>query len=761
MSLFEILKRKKNGAASTTLESDVDASGNGNGRSNGSNGPNSSNGKNKALDTDFSFYKTLKSNSHDDNGDGNGRPKDGASNNESGNNTSYDNSPKFMSMEERLNQMSADEEERRKKRVIKDLDDLRQQTKNYETYIKELIQNSIDAGTTFIDIDFYYEKNPDSKISKGIISTRDDGTGMSRNTIEEFLLKLYKSTKEDDVTKIGRFGVGFIRVFFQPSLDRVIVETNDGNKESIAKLLPPDKGWAGKILDQEEIDKLFPDLVIPKGTTVNLEVLCTEQDFNNYKTTLSTHAEKCAFIKTPLYVDGKQINKDFKLDDALFQISFGMNTDLEIVMGYSSNPKTMFFNGRLPVYEDNNSLFPDDGISIMVNSPYIDYNISRDDIIKNKRYKQILSLITQKREEMISALVKDLETRDSLRPFESHREYLKSSYNAHGHKNVVPSEITYYRWQFDSSSKLYDTLSKHIEKILASKESDYRTVSEAISGFSKKISRRTKYLFNSMTGRYSNMMLNKIPDDIRHAKIFYALTYKNKSVKMEKFSLDQIIKQGIKEKGILKSYISYPLDEINTVALSLISRGRIVIPELSYEPQTKMLEQFLPTVDVRERYSSPQFKDQNLLSDEQKKFLNKFREYVLESPLSKHLSNVIISEYSNQWDNKETRPFYFEMKSWSKDQFNEDPDRGFLSKMRSAWKNLAYQRNILSLNGLSNKIKELIEFSEHPEYGVLSHVALLQSVSYELRFIDTDIPKRMEQYFIGRFGDELKKEDAL
>ncbi|MEM7354409.1 MAG: ATP-binding protein, partial [Acidobacteriota bacterium] len=75
------------------------------------------------------------------------------------------------------------------------------------SFFRELIQNAIDAGTPEIDVAFSYQQGVMT------ISVDDYGEGMDRRIIDTKLTRLFSSGKEDDFTKIGRFGIGFVSVF--------------------------------------------------------------------------------------------------------------------------------------------------------------------------------------------------------------------------------------------------------------------------------------------------------------------------------------------------------------------------------------------------------------------------------------------------------------------------------------------------------------------------------------------------------------------
>ena len=79
---------------------------------------------------------------------------------------------------------------------------------------RELVQNSIDAGSGAVDIwlDFIPDEGGGAS---GVIEIHvdDAGEGMNEEIIDDQLTTLFSSTKEDDLTKIGKFGIGFVSVF--------------------------------------------------------------------------------------------------------------------------------------------------------------------------------------------------------------------------------------------------------------------------------------------------------------------------------------------------------------------------------------------------------------------------------------------------------------------------------------------------------------------------------------------------------------------
>jgi hypothetical protein len=81
-------------------------------------------------------------------------------------------------------------------------------------FLRELAQNAIDAGTPRIDVYVAFTP-PTSGDGEGVlrIGIDDYGEGMDEDTIDNQLTRLFSSTKEHDLTKIGKFGIGFTSIF--------------------------------------------------------------------------------------------------------------------------------------------------------------------------------------------------------------------------------------------------------------------------------------------------------------------------------------------------------------------------------------------------------------------------------------------------------------------------------------------------------------------------------------------------------------------
>jgi len=88
------------------------------------------------------------------------------------------------------------------------LDNLVNQFARPLDFLRELIQNAIDAGTPRVEVWFRYR--PAGVLE---IHVDDFGEGMDEGIIDGELTRMFASSKEGDLTKIGKFGIGFTSIF--------------------------------------------------------------------------------------------------------------------------------------------------------------------------------------------------------------------------------------------------------------------------------------------------------------------------------------------------------------------------------------------------------------------------------------------------------------------------------------------------------------------------------------------------------------------
>ncbi len=247
--------------------------------------------------------------------------------------------------------------------------------------LRELIQNSLDAGTTSVDV--WFEFNPYEKGDRGImiLHVDDTGEGMNRRIIDTKLTQLFSSAKEDDLTKVGKFGIGFVSVFaLEP--DAVIVDTGrDG------------EFWRLIFKKDRRFDRILLNHPV-EGTQIQIVKEVTPEAFERTKQrSLETIRYWCKHVEPEITVDGERINEEFRLGHPHEYVHKG--TETEIVVGPSdeSEPFFGFYNRGLTLREGKSLYHP--GVAFKVSSRYLEHTLTRDNVIIDKHYDKAMALLAE------------------------------------------------------------------------------------------------------------------------------------------------------------------------------------------------------------------------------------------------------------------------------------------------------------------------------------------------------------------------------
>lgn len=116
-------------------------------------------------------------------------------------------------------------------------------------FLRELAQNSIDAGSPRVEVRIARAGAAEGGGEALLAIHVDDwGEGMDERIIDTQLTRLFSSTKEDDLTKIGKFGIGFTSIFaIRP--EAVLLRTGR-HGESWELLFHPDRSFEKVRLDE-------------------------------------------------------------------------------------------------------------------------------------------------------------------------------------------------------------------------------------------------------------------------------------------------------------------------------------------------------------------------------------------------------------------------------------------------------------------------------------------------------------------------------
>lgn len=258
------------------------------------------------------------------------------------------------------------------------LDHLVNQFADPLSFLRELIQNAIDAGSQEVEI-WLEEQQEEGDSSLLIIHIDDFGEGMNREIIDKRLTRLFSSGKDGDLTKIGKFGIGFASVFaLEP--DAVCVDTARGG-ENWRVLFRKDRSFV-RIERDEPIE----------GTKIQvIKSLPSTEVESLRKRALEIVRYWCKHLDVEVRFDGEKINEPFDLD---LRVKVKLEEQgTEIVAGYARGNETFcgFYNKGLTLLERQDSGFA--RVSFKVSSRYLEHTLTRDNVIEDDNYHKAMSLV--------------------------------------------------------------------------------------------------------------------------------------------------------------------------------------------------------------------------------------------------------------------------------------------------------------------------------------------------------------------------------
>ncbi len=124
-------------------------------------------------------------------------------------------------------------------------------------FLRELVQNAMDAGSDLLEVELHQHPGDASAGVVFELVVIDSGSGMDEEIIDGELTRLFGTSKADDRTMAGGFGIGFVSVFaWEP--ERVLVQTGR-------------RGQAWELLFREDrqFEKRPVDMPL-EGTTIRM-----------------------------------------------------------------------------------------------------------------------------------------------------------------------------------------------------------------------------------------------------------------------------------------------------------------------------------------------------------------------------------------------------------------------------------------------------------------------------------------------------------
>jgi hypothetical protein len=262
---------------------------------------------------------------------------------------------------------------------------------SYDFY-RELVQNSIDAGSAAIDI--WLDFIPDEEGgASGVIEVHvdDSGEGMTEEIIDDQLTTLFSSSKENDLTKIGKFGIGFVSVF-APNPKGVLVQTGrDGQYWEV-------------FFDHDRSFMKSPLATPVEGTQITLFIEGDRARYTEFvMRSVETidhwcrHSESEITFEDRASQDGEsiRINKPFSVEgECMTQFE---REGTEIVLAYSRTPVWGFYNKglALAVVRGENDLVPAAlrHVTFRIKSRYLEHTLSRETVMRDENYDKAMALV--------------------------------------------------------------------------------------------------------------------------------------------------------------------------------------------------------------------------------------------------------------------------------------------------------------------------------------------------------------------------------
>lgn len=258
-------------------------------------------------------------------------------------------------------------------------------------FYRELVQNSIDAGSSTIEI--WLDFIPDDSGAGGVIEIHvdDAGDGMNEEIIDEQLTTLFSSTKEDDLTKIGKFGIGFVSVFALGPKGVLVQTGRDGQY------------WEVFFAEDRSFYKSPLDVPI-EGTQITLFLQGDRAHYTELVAdSLETIDHWCRHSEAEIaFEDRASFDADLVVVNKPFAVEGECMTrysedGAEIVLAYSRAPVWGFYNKGLAlavVRGETDLVAPElRHVAFRIKSRYLEHTLSRETVMRDENYDRAMAKV--------------------------------------------------------------------------------------------------------------------------------------------------------------------------------------------------------------------------------------------------------------------------------------------------------------------------------------------------------------------------------
>ena len=328
------------------------------------------------------------------------------------------------------------------------LDNLVHQFARPLDFLRELVQNSIDAGTPRIEVRVRYTPAASDSKELGVVAIHIDdwGEGMDEAIIDSQLTRMFSSTKEDDLTKIGKFGIGFTSIFaIRPdavllrtgrhgenwelmfhrdrSYDKVRIESPvDGTKITMLKHMPAERvpafcAEARWVLsywcEHSSVPVIFWD------NTQDEAAATTDE------------ADPFAAFEDPATAAGpgpEAVSRPLSVDTELFV--HHVEDGVEAIVGVTDSPGYGFYNGGLTLVHTTERASLEGWsdrlghLSFKVKYDRLEHTLTRDNVLCDGHWEKAMQVVARAadilRERLIDHIAALVERREAPGPWHQH-----------------------------------------------------------------------------------------------------------------------------------------------------------------------------------------------------------------------------------------------------------------------------------------------------------------------------------------------------
>lgn len=254
-------------------------------------------------------------------------------------------------------------------------------------YLRELVQNGIDAGARSIQVRVTRES--DGRVHT---SVEDDGSGMSRTTLEGPLLTLFSSSKENDRTRIGKYGIGFVSVLASKPI-HVEVHTSKS-----------DASWLLRLFGDHSYELEAATPRAQSGTRVALlHTMSREELLAHQARVHDTLTRWCRHARVPITLrcldhdapgEGSCVEIHEELEIAGIETVTWEDGDTRIVVSVRTAAEPSFvgyYNHGLTLLESERTEPEIDGLWVKIDSPDLAHTLSRDDVRRDRTQRKLVA----------------------------------------------------------------------------------------------------------------------------------------------------------------------------------------------------------------------------------------------------------------------------------------------------------------------------------------------------------------------------------